>query len=127
MLTKPEKILFESPSDIVDYVSKGMVPSGKNFERVMLKVRMPDDNNHEPDLKEVYIPERAMINCDSHTMEMALRRVYENRVRNRNITLALIGTAAITLLLGSMGSKKNDKHNEEDTIEYIVMDMDPLD
>ena len=77
MITKPENVLFESTTDVVDYVSKGMIPTRKNFEKVMLKVKCPDEAKEEG---QVYVPKNLFIECDNATMNEALHRVYENRI-----------------------------------------------
>ena len=114
MIISPEKIVFENTTDIVDYVSRGMIPTRKNFEKVMLKVRCPDETEVAED--EVYIPNRIFINCDENALNDALTRVYENRVRNRNITLAVVGIAALSLLIGKASSSKKKNSDSDDDI-----------
>ena len=123
---KPEKIAFEYASDVVDYVSRGMVPTKKNFEKVINKVKNPDEDDPTT-TNEVYIPSRIFINCDKDTMDIALRRVYENRVRNRNIGIGIIGAMAIGLLIGGIASRSKD-HEENNRLddEYDDDDIDYL-
>lgn len=111
MLFNPEKMVFETSYDVVDYVSKGFVPSRKNFEKVMSKVRIPDDEKVEG---QVYIPSNLFIDCDIDTMNYALNRVYENRVKNRNITLAMVGIVLAGVLFGKVSGKKKEKEKDND-------------
>jgi hypothetical protein len=114
MIINPEKMVFENTTDIVDYVSRGLPPTRKNFEKVMLKVRCPDSEEHESN--EVHIHERLFINCDNDTMTEALNRVYENRIRNRNITIAVVGIVAMGLIFGKMSNGKHKKHKDEEDV-----------
>lgn len=116
MLGNPKKMVFESTNDVVDYVSKGMIPSRKNFEKVMLRIRRPDTTHEEG---QVYIPEHLFINCDNETLNSTLERIYANRVRNRNITIGVIGGIAAVLLFGGMSSKKNKKDYDFDDIDDL--------
>ena len=119
MLTNPEKIVFESTDDIVDYVSKGIIPTRKNFEKIIIKVASPDAyGSTKVDRESVHIPEHLFINCDKETMRQAVARVYENRVRNRKITLGILGTIALGLLIGGInsGKKNDDDEDDEDDI-----------
>ena len=113
MIISPEKMVFEDSTDVIDYVSKGMVPTRKNFEKVMLRVRCPDSVKRND---EVYIPNHIFINCDNDTMYKCLDRVYKNRVRNRNITLGIVGIVAAALLIGKVSDSKKEKVESTDTI-----------
>lgn len=111
MLINPENVVFETENDIIDYVSKGIVPSRKNFEKVMSKVRIPDYEKIEG---QVYISKNMFIKCDQETLDFALNRVYKNRVRNRNICIGSLALILIAgLLLGNKSDKK-DKYDEDD-------------
>lgn len=111
-IISPEKVVFETESDLVDYVTKGFVPTKKSFEKVMSKMYNPnsDDEVRDPNSNEVFIPGRVLLNCDRGTMDMVLRQVYANRVRNRNIILTTIGVIGGVMLIGAIrgGSKKKD-------------------
>ena len=115
MIIKPERIVFEDKRDVIDYVSRGMVPTRKNFERVMYKVRCPDDEKSD----DFYIPSRLFIDCDTDTMNEALQRVYENRVRNRNIALAITGVVVAGIIIGGVRSKNNSANSTDDDIEIV--------
>ena len=125
MLTDPSKIVFESTNDVVDYVSRGFVPSRKNFERVMLAVRVPTPDGVIPEKGTVSVPERLFINCDNNTMNAALQRVYENRVRNRNIGIGIMAGIVIAgLVFGGKSSCKKHKDDTNGMIDQFEMDID---
>lgn len=126
MLMKPEKIAFEYANDVVDYVSRGMVPSRKNFEKIINKVKNPDEDDSIT-TNEVYIPKKIFINYDKDTMDITMRRVYENRVRNRNIGIGIIGAMVLGLLIGGIASRSNDHEDnrlddkyDEDNIRHLI-------
>ena len=102
MFMDPKKILFESARDVVDYVSGGIIPPSRaNFDQVMIKVRMPDGNHEDISNKigkEVVIQEDVIPEGDRVVLDKVMRRVYENRIKNRNITIGMIGT----ILLGGI-------------------------
>lgn len=123
MFTDPTKIVFENTNDVIDYVSRGMVPSRKNFEKVMCAVRFPTPEGATSEEGSVNIPARLFIDCDTDTMNEALQRVYENRVRNRNIGLGVIGIIAAGLIFGKVSGKKKDKNNVDD-MDSFGMDID---
>ena len=115
MIINPEKMVFENTTDIIDYVSRGLPPTKKNFEKIIFKVKHPD--SEETGTNEVYIPERLFINCDNDTMTEALNRVYANRIRNRNVAITTaIGIVAIGLIFGKMSSGKHKKDKDEDDV-----------
>lgn len=117
MIINPDKIVFNSELDVVDYVSKGLVPTRKNFLNLMDKMSNPDSDGEprDPQSKDIYLPERVLINCDSETMNSVLRQVYANRVRNRNIVLTVIGVVGGIMLIGTIrgGCKKKDKDDDD--------------
>lgn len=120
MITKPEKIVFETTEDVVDYISKGLPPTKKNFNKVMIAWNSSIDEYAKEDQpipgKDTIIPANAKMNIDNDTFNAICERVYKNRVRNRNIALGIAGV----LLLGSIGcgvsssrhsSKEDEKNN----------------
>lgn len=117
-IISPEKIVFETEADLIDYVTKGFVPTKKSFEKFMSKMYNPngEDEVRDPNSNEVFIPDRVFFNCDRDTMDMVLRQVYANRVRNRNIMLTAIGVIGGIMLIGTIrgGHKKKD----DDDIDF---------
>lgn len=111
---KPETITFGSIQDIVDYVTKGLPPSKQNFDKMIFKVRNPDDddtmidNDGEP---QVVIRERSLMQYDNDQLADVLERVYRNNVRNRNLTIG-IGTIVTAVLLGSLIRTKAELREE---------------
>lgn len=122
MLTDPTKMVFENTNDVIDYVSKGMVPTRKNFEKVMFAVRYPTPEGATPEEGQVRIPDRIFINCDNDTMNEALHRVYQNRVRNRNIGIGIVGVIAAGLIFGKLSNKYKD--DDDDNIDSVGMNID---
>lgn len=129
-IISPEKIVFESQEDLVDFVTRGLVPSKKNFEKVMAKMYYPnaDDEVRDPNSKELFIPERLFIQCDRDTMNIVLNRVYANRVRNRNIILVAAGVVGSVMLLGAIrGNKKKDDDGDYNSFSAgNYLDDDPV-
>ena len=129
MIINPEKMVFENTIDIADYVSRGLPPTRKNFEKLIIKIRKPD--TEEPAKPgELYISDRLFINCDNDTMDKTLTRVYENRIHNRNLTIGgVIGLIIAGIFIGGV-SRKNSKNEETDTIndnDFDSFDMNLLD
>ena len=108
MIIKADNIAFENKNDIIDYVSKGFVPTRKNFENVMHKVHCPDNDNVKTP-GNIYVHENLFMDCDKEELEEVLRRVYNNRVRNRNFMLTTIGLVTLGLFIKG----RFDKDDEE--------------
>jgi len=123
MIVKPEQIAFESRNDIVDYVSKGIVPSRKNFEKVKFAINYPTPEGATPEAGQINIPKNLFIDCDNKTMVEILDRVYKNRVKQRNITLATIGIICAALLLKG-SSNKNKVEELDDCSTCPLIDID---
>lgn len=108
MITNPTKILFENEKDVIDYVTKGLPPTKKNFAKLINGLSNNDDSIH--------IGENMASNEIDHEMiSHALNIVYENRVKNRNVTiLAMVGLFATGLFIGTTtASHKYEKEREE--------------
>lgn len=122
LMPSPERIKFESLCDVVDYSTKGFMPSRDNFEKVMVKLRDPDTIPRLPDTKEVYISSDAVPD-NMNEREIAaqvLERVYENRSKNRRnmlIAAGIIGAAVVgghVFMICSRSKKEvNDLRNEQ--------------
>ena len=87
LLVDPGRILFENSNDVVDYVSRGLPPRKKDFERVMDAIH---NNSVDNDVK---IPDECFI-INAEEFEAVLRRVYEANCRKRNALLIGLGVAA---------------------------------
>lgn len=126
-IINPEKIVFETNVDIIDYVTRGLPPTKKNFEKVISKVINPDpDENSTCEVgKNVYIPGRLFFKCDNDTMEQALTRVYENRIHNRNMMLAAAGVVIAGIIFGSIKSNSKKKEDEINSISDVDMSTSP--
>ena len=116
MITNPKKICFETEKDVIDYVSKGIVPTRRNFSKVINGVIYPDDeiSAAEKAGKDVVIKEGIIPDEDRDAINRALNIVYNNRVKNRNLTiLGMVGLFAAGLFLGSSVSSSSSNKNEE--------------
>lgn len=109
-IIKPERVAFETDVDIIDYVSRGMVPTKKNFEKIAYKLLNPDENDIPKIDDNVYISQDLLGYRDPETMEFVLRRVYANRVRNRNIAFGIAGAIGGIVLLSMLSSHRKKKH-----------------
>lgn len=118
MVVQPERIAFTEQDDIIDYVTKGLPPTKKNFEKVISKVKNPDNSgdfyyrNAPKAGVEVVINDYVVPYDQRDQLDHTLKRVYKNRIRNRNTALivgGLVVIGAIGILLGGGGgsSKKN--------------------
>lgn len=124
-IISPEKIVFETEADLVDYVTKGFVPTKKSFEKFMSKMYNPngEDEVRDPNSNTVFIPERVFFNCDRDTMDMVLRQVYANRVRNRNIMLTAIAVIGGLMLIGYHPWQHKKKDEEIDFQSFSAGDI----
>ena len=106
MLTNPKMIKFESRRDVVDYVTRGLLPPlRKDFNKVMAKLANPDDliDIQSKMGKEVVIPCDIVDKKTQQAMKELMEEVYENRVKNRNKLFMVIGgTAILSYLIGRM-------------------------
>lgn len=117
MITNPTKILFEDEKDVIDYVTKGLPPTKKNFAKVINGLNNNGDGIH--------IGENVFSNeNDRELINHALNIVYENRVKNRNITiLAMVGLFTAGLFIGtSTTSRKYEKEIKK----RECYDLDPF-
>lgn len=117
MIIKPENIVFETTEDVVDYISKGLPPSKKNFNKVMDAWNSSYDEYSEDDKPiagiDVIIPVDAKMNIDTDTFNEVCRRVYHDRIRNRNIALGIAGAVALGMLGFGVSKHKKNKEDEE--------------
>ena len=124
MIVNPEKICFETTDDVIDYVSAGLPPTKKNFEKVITKVKKPDTYLGDAYYRnapragiEVIIDESVINPSDRNAIDYTLRRVYKNRIRNRNT--ALIASGVIGLgILGFIFNGKNSSNEPDEINEF---------
>lgn len=111
MLIDPQYVVFETKEDIVDYITKGILPPKRShFNKVITKIKCPD-NHVYVELnkgKEVVIEDSVILESERELMEDVMKRVYENRVTNRNILLGSLGAigSVFGLLIYLLNSKK---------------------
>lgn len=82
----PVFVEFESEEDIIDYLTRGIVPGRKNAKKVFNAIRNPL-TEEEAKIKigsEVVIRDNLIPVNDVDIFERTVRRAYENRVKNRN-------------------------------------------
>lgn len=116
VFVQPTMIRFENKQDIVDYVSRGVMPTKKNFEAVMAQVRYPTKGPRTQDPKRVYIEDGVIPAEDRELVAALMERVYENRRWNRNVALATIGGVAGIVLLGTLCSHASEKEGPHESI-----------
>lgn len=127
MIINPAKIEFESRDDIIDYISKGLPPSRKNFYEVMDKVEYPNSSSTYARLapragEEVIIVERLIPEDERRTYEYILSRVYHNRVVRRNKRIAAyIAIGALALIFGGK-HKSHDDVDDPDCDSFAAPD-----
>lgn len=100
MITDPKFIRFESTTDVVDFVSKGLPPTNRQFTELMQGLRNPTTTDEPSDagIKVIIRPEdlEGWYKDDDtlHEVTKVLERVHHNRVVNRNIAIA-VGAVAV--------------------------------
>lgn len=120
-MINPERIVFEDEMDLVDYVGRGMIPSKKNFEKFIVKVRNPSDGLGEGDISQVCVSKNMFLgDYNAESMDRLLTRMYENRVHNRNVMMAiggiLGGIVGTTIIRSKRKKKKEERIYEEETV-----------
>lgn len=122
MFTPPERVVFEQKSDIIDYVTRGLPPTKKNFDRVMAVVYNPltDEEVENSTAKDVVISRRIFDSVDENEFAEILKQIHANRIRNRNIAIGafIFNTIAAIMITAKVFS--SDK--EESSCELIELD-----
>lgn len=109
MLTKPENLKFEKPEDYIDYVARGFIPSKANFTNVKAAVADPNE-----------LLDKCMNVNSQQMLNICLDRIYEDRLRNRRITIgAFIGMLILGLFIGK--AVNNSHKKDEDDSEMCDM------
>lgn len=98
MIISPKRVMFETEKDIIDYVSKGLPPSKDNFKLLIDMIKDPYGESNIQNNK-MNIDPSILLKQDKETLEKVLKRVYENRVTDKNniCTGICIGIAVIVL------------------------------
>lgn len=103
MIINPERIVFESTNDIVDYISKGFPPTKNQFDRLMTAVNNPVDSreSRRPGY-DVIITKECVKDWNDpvyvqNTVNEILNEVYKNKVAMRNTVIA---TGAVVIVGG---------------------------
>lgn len=114
MITDPKTIVFETPDDLIDYVTRGIVPSNKNFNEFINAVKNPSTGERNKDV--VFITKDALTYKDTITreeeLEKLLRRVYKNEVRKRNETIITAGIGLLAISAFKLLSENKKDNNE---------------
>lgn len=108
MITDPKNIVFENSRDIVDYISKGIPPTKKQYERLMYAVNHPLKRGQSLDGVDVVIYEEDIANWSNSyyiqsTVNEILDEVHRNRIRNAEIAIA---TGVVTVIAGNIIRRK---------------------
>ena len=113
-----DKVRFESVADIVNYVTKGRIPSKKNFDALIEALSnsqgivIPEGIVDEQERNAFFINEVR----SRDQIKMILTQAYENRRKNRRTIITLAAILGLGLITGggaiafSMG-----KHSGSDT------------
>ena len=124
LVAKPHQIQFDSKESIIDYVSRGLPPTKKNYQLLKEKIQNPD--NEYSDVtpgKDVIINEDLFNGINRQEFEEILDRVYKNQVRNRNITIGILGTVAIVCIAGGVHHHIEEKKEEKENTKIEVYEF----
>lgn len=109
IFVKPEKVYFENQNDVIDYVTKGLPPRKKDFDKVIGSIGVEKKEEGKP-----FIPE-AVLDMDASELKDVLHRVYEDNRKNYMIGGIVAGSIIVglvaALIIGGGDDKKSD--NEE--------------
>lgn len=117
MIIDPSKIAFESSKDVVDYITLGIPPTRKQFDKLMYAVRHPEDTDvYTPAIGEVVIYKQDIANwSDSVYVQNAvaevLERVYRDRIVMRNVAIAVGAAVVVGGIIAVVNSGKSDSAN----------------
>ena len=100
ILVNPKEVKFESSTDMIDYVSKGLPPTKKNFDALVTMIN--DDD--------LYIEGSTFMNKQQFID--GLTRVYENNCRKRNAILIGAGVVVVAGVAGAIAYKKHVEDSE---------------
>lgn len=123
MITKPEKIKFETSDDIVDYISKGLPPTKRNYEKIKeaintpIKIEITDEMLQKQD--QVLITQPMVGTLDEDTLLKVCDRVYHNRVKERNLILMMVGIGVLGALGFGIASNKKKEDEIEDDVDFF--------
>lgn len=118
---------FESQNDVIDYVTKGLPPKKKDFETLMDAVATHDPSDVDPS-RHVIIAPGVEFDMDEDALINAMRRVYKNRCRNRNILIgaSIVVGGVVIAALSSQHSKINDLKAENEKLSQIIEEDLPV-
>lgn len=103
-IVDPKFVEFESEEDIVDYLTRGIIPKRKNAKKVFNAIKNPL-SEEEAKMKigsEVIIRDNIIPVNDVDVFERTVKRAYENRVKNRNNMICGASFIAAGLLTRSL-------------------------
>lgn len=110
------KIVFENPDDLIDFVTRGIPPTGKQYEEFKDQIRhAPAAHVETQDGQNLTSMSQDSFRYsedldDAEFMEKILDRAYTNQCRNRNIT---IGAVIGFFVLGIIGGSKYGEYKTE--------------
>lgn len=127
MIKNPKKVTFNTPMDVVDYITKGAVPTKKNFELILNAIKEQGENPAIEDTAVNYDSVETWITQDESAeitdIVNILNRVYYNRRKNmiRRIPLYIAATAAGAVagfILSTNSQKKACKKCHDVLFDY---------
>ena len=111
MLTDPKNILFENSTDLVDYVSKGIPPRKKNYEKLKIAMANPVSNPEFYGGKSVAVGKKLVEDLTQEELIKIFDQFYANQRKNYAIGAVIgVGVAAICGVVGfAVGCSKTDE------------------
>ena len=111
MISDPKNILFESTNDLVDYVSKGLPPSKKQYGQFRIALNSPVDDPEIYARQTVAVSRDIVSSFTQEDMYAVFDRVYENQRKNYAIAIVVgVAAAAICGVAGfALGCSKTDE------------------
>ncbi|MCM1215396.1 MAG: hypothetical protein NC548_12860 [Lachnospiraceae bacterium] len=137
MLKKKQdmRIGIESQADVIDFVSRGLLPPmKKDFNDLVdaIENRQIDNVNGDPidPSRRIVVKPGIEFTMDDDALINAMRRVYKNRCRNRNIAmgvLAVTGTIAVASMIRSHNKIDELEDKNEQLVHIIEEDLPTVD
>lgn len=142
IMMDPSKLVFESDNDVIDYVTKGLIPPRKkNFDLVMSALKSYSENpiieeggamysySISDDGKDISIKMKNIAHPDS--LKECMERVQKNRTNNMKKVLIGAGVISILIIGGhvKMIKKRDDEisHSCHDQHMLIGGEMSEID
>ena len=101
MVLTTKRITFDTSTDVVDYVTKGLPPTPYNYKKLMDGICWENSDNT------LHISKNAMQEMNTEQIRAVMDRVYQNRIENTAVVIACLVVAfGAGLILGGVGGKE---------------------